>query len=225
MFLIGDVHGEWKTYRHIIEKMQLKGGRKGMDCSLVLGDMGIGFEDFSNDSIRDRSFIKDIPLQHKFIVGNHDDRDLANTHPNCLGDFGYHEKSELFYVSGGFSIDYEWREKDITWWENEELSAKQIDEALELYSKVKPKIIVAHECPTEVKYFVITNPLKREIKSRTEKMLQKMIEIHRPDYFIFGHHHQREETNIDGTQYICLGTLSYDGYSQCIFEIPGITWE
>lgn len=197
-----------------------------MDCSLVVGDMGLGFwPDNSPDSCGGKSFINDIPLQHKFIVGNHDDRALSYQHPNCLGDYGYHEHSGIFYISGGFSCDRDYREKGVDWWANEELSPAQMLNALKLYEKVKPSIVVAHECPTEVKYFVITNPVKREITSRTEELLQQMIDIHRPDYFIFGHHHTREEINIGGTEYQCLDTVSYGKYADCIFEIPGITWE
>jgi len=205
--------------------MQLKGNRKGMDSSLVLGDMGIGFPNNSDDSIGGKSFVKDISFRHKFIVGNHDNRKLSHAHPNCLEDFGYDEKTGIFYVSGGFSIDYKYREKDVTWWEDEELSTNQMEEALKLYQKVKPSILVAHECPVEVKYFVVTNIMKNEFFTKTEKLLQNMIDIHRPDYCIFGHHHSRMEMNIGGTEHICLRSLSFGKYAECIFEIPGITWE
>lgn len=196
-----------------------------MDCSLVVGDLGIGFPDVSYESEDGASFIRDIPLQHKFIVGNHDDRSLSYKHPNCLGDYGYDEHSGIFYVSGGFSIDRKYRSQYIDWWADEELSPGQMDSALKLYEEVKPSIVVAHECPTEVKHFVITNSMKKEITSRTEELLQKMIDIHRPDCFIFGHHHNRVEVNIGGTEYICLDTVSSGAYGRCIFEIPGITWE
>lgn len=205
--------------------MQLKGGKKGMDCSLVAGDMGMGFEGNSYDSREGKNFIKEIPIQHKFIVGNHDDRNLSRIHPNCLGDYGYHEHSGIFYVSGGYSVDWAWRKKHVNWWPDEELSLVQMDACLKIYEERKPSIVVAHECPTEIKYFVLTNPMKGEIVSRTEELLQKMIDIHRPDYFIFGHHHTRVEMNIGGIEYICLDSVSYGKYSDCIFEIPGITWE
>lgn len=225
MYFIGDVHREWKAYRWITERMQLKGGKKGMDCSLVVGDMGIGFRDNSDDSVDGKSFILDISLQHKFIVGNHDDRALSYNHPNCVGDYGYHEHSGIFYISGGFSIDWQWREKNHNWWDNEELSPGQMSTALKLYEQTKPNIVIAHECPTEIKNHVITNPAKGEIISRTEALLQKMIEIHRPNYFIFGHHHKKWEEEIKGIYYVCLDTLSFGKYSDCIFEIPEITWE
>lgn len=224
MYFIGDCHGDWNKYRYLINKMQLPGGNKGMDCSLVVGDMGIGFADKSIDNINGKSFIKNIPLQHKFIVGNHDDRRLSYEHPNCLGDYGYNKNSGIFYVSGGLSIDKECRNKGVDWWDNEELSPGQMVRVLELYKQIKPSIVVAHECPTEIKYFVTTNPKKTEIQSRTEILLQNMVDIHRPDYFIFGHHHTRITMAINNIEYVCLDTLSYNKYKDCYFQIPEITW-
>ncbi len=225
MWFIGDCHQEWKAYRYIIDKMQLKGGRKGMDCSLLVGDMGMGFPSNNEDSKDGKSYIRGIDPKHKFICGNHDYRGICYGHPNFLGDYGYHEHSGIFYVGGGFSVDWEWREKYINWWPDEELSPGQMGSCLKLYEEKKPSIVVSHECPTEVKHFVITNPMKMDISSRTEKLLQEMIDIHRPDYWIFGHHHQLEYTNIGGTEYVCLDTVSYGKHADCIFEIPGVTWE
>lgn len=205
--------------------MHLKGGRKGMDCSLVVGDMGMGFIEKQEDNIDGIAYLLDVPTQHKFIRGNHDDANLCYKHPNYLGDFGYHEHSGIFYVSGGFSIDWKWREKYLNWWPNEELSPRQRNNCFELYKKAKPSIVVAHECPIEVKSSVITNLKKYEQDSRTEELLQKMVDAHRPDYFIFGHHHKRINVNMDGTEYVCLDTVSYHKYADCIFEIPGVTWE
>ena len=196
-----------------------------MDCSLVLGDMGIGFPGSSFDSKNGKTYIKGIDLKHKYICGNHDNRGMCYGHPNFLGDYGYHEHSGIFYVGGGFSVDWEYREKHITWWADEELSPGQMASCLKIYEKIKPKIVVSHECPTEVKNFVITNPMKGEIISKTEKLLQKMVDIHRPNYFIFGHHHQRKEVTLNGIEYNCLDTLNYGKYTDCIFEIPGVTWD
>ena len=224
MFFLGDAHGEWKSYRYVIDKMQLKGGKKGMDCSLVLGDMGMGFRNKTDDSKEGKSYIRGIDPKHKFICGNHDYRSICYGHPNFLGDYGYDEHSGIFYVGGGYSVDWQWREKYINWWPDEELSPGQMESCLKLYQKVKPKMVVAHECPTEVKYFAVTNTMKNELISRTEELLQKMVDSHRPDHFIFGHHHTRLEMQIGETQYDCLDSLSFGKFGDCILEIPGVTW-
>ena len=78
--------------------MQLKGARKGMDCSLVVGDMGLGFwPDNSPDSCGGKSFINDIPLQHKFIAGNHDDRALSYLSANEINFIAFGLAAEEYH--------------------------------------------------------------------------------------------------------------------------------
>ena len=211
--------------------MQHKGGVKGVPCSFQTGDFGMGFSErdpiYSKDG---KGWFPPIDRNHKFARGNHDDPSLCYGHPNYAGDYGYFEKPEIFYVSGGFSVDYFLRQArdaitgNKTWWENEELTQEQLDDAIEYYTTVKPKIMVSHECPTVVKYDVVTNPLKKDLISRTEKCLQRMFEIHQPEFWIFGHHHIRKNVWIQGTQFVALDEL-YDGkIGNCIYEIPDLEW-
>ena len=144
MFLIGDVHGAFKTYEYILFNMQLKGGTKGMDCSLQVGDMGVGFpEKAKAHYYKDgKSWAPEISKEHKWFRGNHDDPELCNTHPNYIGDFGYCKKPDLFYCGGGYSIDFRSRIPGVSWWDGEQLTFKQSKDAFELYKKVKPRIMV-----------------------------------------------------------------------------------
>ncbi len=213
---------------HVVHKMQHKGGRKGMDCSLQCGDMSVGFP-LSGDSI---NFVKDgkdwpaeIDAKHKFIRGNHDDPELCRTHPNYLGEWGFIPEPNMFYVSGGFSIDYERRIPNLTWWKDEQLTEKQMKQAFAAYELHRPKIMVSHECPLSMKKDVVTNEWKLEHDSYTEKLLQAMLEVHQPEQWIFGHHHQRKEIDKNGTHFVCLDELLFGKVSDCIYEIPGLTWE
>ena len=65
----------------------------------------------------------------------------------------------------------------------------------------------------------------KEITSRTETLLQSMVETHRPDCFIFGHHHKRADVQIGLTEYHALSCLDWGKLGECIFEIPEIKWE
>lgn len=228
MLFIGDVHGAFKTYHYVLLKMLHSGGREGIDCSLQLGDMGLGFP-FRGDQFDackdDLTWLPPLPKSHKFIRGNHDKPDLCDQHPNYIGDWGYHKKSGIFYVGGGFSIDYIHRTKDISWWENEQLSNRQLGQMMRSYKKNKPRIVVSHECPLVVKYDVVTNQNKKYKMTRTEIKFQEMFETHRPKYWIFGHHHIRKNVWIGRTQFVALGELLYDKPGNCIFEIEGLTWD
>lgn len=126
---------------------------------IQVGDMGIGF-----------SNIPVYPDHVKWIRGNHDDPQAAREHPNYLGDYGYDEKHEMFWLAGAWSIDWQWRkiwnqkeyEKWVRfkqnsskpvkkcWWPDEELSQEELDKALDLYIEKKPRIMISHEAPSNI---------------------------------------------------------------------------
>jgi len=205
--------------------MQHTGGRKGVDCSFMVGDMGIGFEDHTPDNKNDKSFIKDISKEHLFIRGNHDDPALCKIHPNYIGDYGFLPKPNIFYVSGGYSIDHHFRTQGIDWWKDEELNEEEMAKALKCYQDHKPKIVVSHECPLAMKIDSVTNLWKFDHNSRTELLLQNMFKIHQPDYWIYGHHHRFLEKDMNGTHFVCLNELIDGKINDCIFEIKDLTWE
>ena len=127
MLFVGDNHSQFATYSYILFKMQHKGGQIGVDCSLQLGDMGIGFNDrdpkFSKDNL---SWFPEIDLNHKFIRGNHDNPAMCKSHPNYLGDWGYLSDPNIFYVSGGYSVDYMYRTVGVSFWADEELNTEEM---------------------------------------------------------------------------------------------------
>jgi hypothetical protein len=225
MMFIGDAHGEFKTYEYILFKMQHKGGKKGVDCSCQLGDMGIGFPEVGAYTKDGFSWSPEINTDHKFIRGNHDSPEECKNHPNYLGDYGYVPVPSIFYVSGGFSIDHRSRYNGLNFWEDEELSHNTMLEVIELYKKSKPRIVVSHECPLDMKNYFVRNQAKLGYDSRTEELLQTLFEIHQPEYWIFGHHHHFREMDQDGTHFVCLDELIDGRIKNCIYEIKGLSWE
>lgn len=219
MLFVGDTHGAVDSYLWTVNKMQLSGGRT-CKCSLQVGDFGIGFSE-TEDQIPYMS-------QHKFIRGNHDNPEICQEHPNYLGDYGYIPEMEMFYVSGGYSIDRSHRTENVNWWRDEELSYGQFLKAREMFADTKPKIVVSHECPTEVKTFALgpKPPFsgKVNVTSNTEIALQEMLSLHRPDTWIFGHYHHKDEQVVDGTRFVVLGEMLYGRKKDCIFEIEGLEW-
>jgi len=204
-----------------------KGGVKGMDCSIQCGDMGVGFPEkgigYDKDGI---SYAPEVDKNHKFIRGNHDDPAICRAHPNYAGDWKYYSHPNIFVVGGGFSVDYRMRMPNVTWWEDEELSNRQFGQMFRFYKQYKPRIVVSHECPSVVLYNVATNAAKLVNRSRTEEMLQKMYEYHKPEFWIFGHHHRRKELDKGGVHFVALNELLHTvKISDCIYEIPDVRWE
>jgi predicted phosphodiesterase len=200
---IGDIHGEKTIYKMFAE---------GADYSIQLGDFDLG-------GYKWVSGLKLDPKRHVFIGGNHDNYDVIDEAPNCLGDFGVFnvpEIGDIFFVRGAWSIDHKGRRKfpikmggklrpkDL--WDEEELTDAQLNEAIRLYEQVKPRVLISHECPLKITPYV-TDPVFAHnmgydqpiIKTRTNQALQTMTEIHRPRIHLFGHYHRPFSRWIDGT--------------------------
>lgn len=229
MFFIGDAHADFGKLLWMQNDMVLPGGnQKGFDCSLQIGDLGI-FCQSDIDLLKSYDFLDQ--TKHRFIRGNHDNPELIRTLTPYLGDYGYLNAQNLFYVSGGWSIDRAYRTENIDWWADEELSYADCQRAIDIYKDTKPAIMVSHECPTAIKDEalsaspgVFANKEKVKFTSKTEHALQAMYDIHQPDIWIFGHYHTKLEVKKGKTLFVCLNELLHGPVKECFYEIKGLTW-
>lgn len=221
MIFIGDVHGKITTYREILHNI---GYQKK---SLQLGDMGLGFPGvyLHAGGVMEKG-------NHMFIRGNHDNPQVCQRHPRYKGDYGYDAEETLFYMSGGWSIDWEYRTPGKTWWSTEELSYESLNNAYNLYIQSKPRIVATHEppkliaiqmlgmqpgvhhpCPVDADLPIIKEEYqayKHQLgyhMTRTGEALQRMFEEHQPEHWVFGHWHVTTDLTIAGTEFHCLGEL------------------
>jgi len=182
---IGDVHGKFEFYWTIVEKC---------DESIQVGDMGAGF----------RTLPK-VPMTHRFIRGNHDSPEVCKADPHWIPD-GKVENGMMF-IGGAWSIDQEWRIPGISWWEDEELSYREFEGLIDKYERVKPEVMVTHDCPTIMAKQVHSHHF--DDNSRTREALDTMFEIHCPDLWIFGHHHVSMKGKAGSTDFIALAELDF----------------
>lgn len=199
MQFIGDVHGHFDEYKWIVSQCY--------DDTFQVGDLGI-FREPDMAKVPESS-------NNLFIRGNHDNPALCRKHPNYLGDFGYLDTPDIFFVSGAYSIDQDWRTPGYDWWRDEELNTQQFKEARQLYNEKKPSIVVSHDCPLTCQDEIRKVASLIRINSHTPVALDGMFEDHQPDVWIFGHYHIRFNQTIQGTKFICVNIL--DSY-----EIPGL---
>ena len=211
MYFLGDVHGEFKTYRWVLKNIV-----KDAD-SIQLGDFGI----FDKYDLQQVEWLKPL-IRHRVLPGNHDNPHLIQQISNCIGYYGSH--NDIFWVGGGFSIDKESRTEGLDWWRDEELSDEKFAEIIQIYSERKPRIMLSHECPTAMKLSALDFVTSKKMTSRTEAALEKMFAIHQPDYWIFGHYHNRVERKILNTQFVALHEMKYGPIKQTIYEIPDLVW-
>lgn len=211
---IGDVHGNTRGYQTLVRNADKDGV-----ATFQIGDMGMGFS---------ASVPLDMGDQHRFIRGNHDDPALCRAHPAYAGDYGFDEKYNLFFLGGAFSIDWIGRQKYMrqggkpVWWADEELSLNELDAAFELYRKSAPRIVATHECPASVAEELLlpmilsSNTHQAEYfnaklgckTSRTSVMLERMFEIHKPEWWVFGHYHVDWTREIRGAVFRCVAELT-----------------
>lgn len=203
MFFIGDIHGDYEVYSDWLDVFDLR-------PSIQVGDFGFGFN-------------KDIPdswaPQHKFLRGNHDDPSLCRLHPNYLGEFGVTLEG-IFYVSGAASIDCINRivndlfhQDDPSYWSDEEIPEAAFEPIVKLYEKIKPKVVVSHDCPSEIRDILPAIKNSSPCRNRTsDGLLSAMFKVHAPDLWVFGHYHKSFDQVIKGTRFICLAELEVFEY-------------
>ena len=207
--LIGDIHGKYKEYVSLLIKRE-----NGIENSLQIGDFGYNY-----------SILKYISYHHnKFFAGNHDNHDDLQNWPHWLGKYGSNKYQigdiDFFYVGGAFSVDWQIRlrnetlgEWPKTWYENEELTMKELENAIEQYKTIKPKIVISHDCPHSLSNIFSKvcvskwgyNP--ETFRTRTSMALQIMFESWQPEKWFFGHYHNSKTLKVDKTEFRCLDEL------------------
>jgi len=200
---IGDVQGHYGIYGRIIGSGP---------PSIQVGDLGIG--KWRRGKPPDRAMARG---NHRLIRGNHDDPAECRRHPQWIRD-GQCEDGMMF-IGGAFSVDRASRKEGYDWWPDEELSAAELRQIVDLYLERKPRIMVTHDCPEEVAGIVMSRiprlgPSKPGISSRTRLALQEMWSAHAPALWIFGHYHMSFDQVLHGgreigTRFIGLAELEF----------------
>jgi hypothetical protein len=209
--LVGDIHG--KTHDYINFSLAF-GMRHASDPipvrSVQVGDFGIGFAgSYWHEQIS--KWMKEFP-QHRFIRGNHDDPAKCKEMPNYIADGTV--EGDVMYLGGAWSIDHAYRTEGVSWWRDEELTIEELDSLIDLYAKTKPRVMITHDCPTQIAWDMFISrgqslAGQTQIKTRTGEALQTMWEIHQPQEWYFGHWHQTRDLTLHGTRFQCLGELDF----------------
>ena len=193
---IGDVHGKFARYEKIISEVQ---------NSIQVGDMGIGFIKFPHgEPSQNPPYDKMVKSGARFIRGNHDNPTACKKHSQWIPDGAV--ENDTMFVGGGFSIDYAYRIRGYSWWEDEQLSPEQLQVMIDTYLVVEPKVMVTHDCP-QFLYGRIHEQVFNS-KSITPEAFDRMFGSgHRPKLWVFGHHHKSFDEIIEGTRFVCLAEL------------------
>ena len=191
---IGDPHGKIDDLVRIVTTAYNSKPRSQCIC---VGDLGF------KRQVEQIRVQLGLYSEHFFCVpGNHDYIPWKDKWP-YLGDYHYFPDESIFTVRGADSIDKIHRIEGHDWFANEELTYQEGLLAYDEYVKVKPRIVVSHDCPQTV----MTSLFGYTEKSTTRQLLEAMFEAHKPELYIFGHHHRNKDVNILGTRFVCLAEL------------------
>ena len=192
MIIIGDVHGKVNKYLNIIENEE---------SSIQLGDFGFKKEyDLLKHEIDKNPSKFD---NHKICFGNHDYYPYLNE-SFSLGDFSFYPHHSLMSIRGAYSIDKHSRIEGKSWFSNEELDYPTFQKLIDNIEDFKPNIIVSHECPS----FLCNKLFNLENNTRTSKNFDFIFNhIHKPKFWIFGHHHKSIRERIFCCNFIGLSEL------------------
>lgn len=206
--LIGDIHGMVNDYKiYAIDNFE--------GPTIQIGDFGVGFgqSDYWHESVDNYL----ITGGHRFIRGNHDNP------AQCRGMQGWIPdgtvENDVMFVGGAWSIDNPvappgWyrRTPGVDWWDDEECSQEQLEHIIETYAAVKPRVMITHDCPNIIsrEMFFNSGLLKGpEYPNRTSAAFTRMLDIHQPEEWYFGHWHYTMQYKYRRTLFQCIGILEY----------------
>jgi predicted phosphodiesterase len=182
--LIGDGHGNLTPVRQAAS----------LGLTVVhLGDLGFA-----------REWRKAARISNLHVVaGNHDEIPIARTTPVWLGDYGdlgerIAGADGVFFVRGALSIDRDLRIEGLDWWPEEELSYGELQEAIDFYTAMRPRVVLSHDCPLVINHILYGG---ETIPSRTATALWRMLQAHEPEVWYFGHHHVQFDRVIGKTRF------------------------
>jgi len=203
--IIGDIHGNWHDYQLLTNPATAE-----IPHSVQVGDFGIGFHgDYWHDRVND---FHGANTGHRFIRGNHDSPELCRKQMVGWIADGTVE-NDVMYMGGAWSIDRDFRTPGVDWWQDEELSHRTLNQMIEVYATVKPRVMITHDAPTLASYYMFVrkgNSFGPTLHlTRTGEALQAMFEIHQPEEWYFGHWHVTTNMTLSGTKFQCLGICDF----------------
>ena len=194
MILIGDVHGKFGRYKTLTENLK---------DTIQIGDMGVGFMNFHGEYTSNPPYDHMVKGNHRFIRGNHDNPGVCRNHKQWIKDGTV--ENDVMFVGGGYSIDKVYRTEGIDWWRDEEVSKTESDIIIDTYLNIKPRVMITHDCPIEI--VELMHPKNLFGNSFTQKLMQYLFEHHKPELWVYGHHHMSFRQTVKGTKFVCLNEL------------------
>lgn len=232
VYLLGDIHGNFRKLIHLIEKNELH------HCTIIcVGDVGFGYPKFDTQlaSWLDEKF-QHRDLKFLAIRGNHDDpayfdgKKVNLPFFQLLPDYTRLKVNgeNWLLVGGATSIDRSFNIQGISWWAGEEFNFQPDligDEPVDfLITHTAPNWLGPNTCDGIVKVCVDRekqlglDTLWDELKTERAQ-LDKLVEITKPKRLYCGHFHRAQWGTFKGNGFETRGRiLNIDELVQIQFQ-------
>lgn len=218
-FVFGDTHGYFYDAETCLYRAVKRCGKP--EQVIQVGDYGFGtWSGVNAEWHRDRAD-QSIPI--KFIDGNHENFvDLAKyqTKNNIIHLPRSHvemiEGNKTLFCGGGTSIDKMYRKAGKSWWPEEKITVKNIDDCLLAAEQLAGiDVIVTHECPDKMfNKLPLDGFIENNDALNDRRLLQVLMDQLKPKVWIFGHYHFKYELELEGTKFYCcpmVGPKDFEG--------------
>lgn len=212
IYILGDIHGEWKILNKFLRRL---------DKTKRIAVIACGDFCFWEQAASLRGIQVPENIEIFSCPGNHEDWDTLDTYGYDITEVKEHifympfgsqiqfiymvngrETSWNFMFCGGAdSIDKYHRTIGVSWWPQEVISYKDMNQ---LNPNDTVDVLISHAAPT---LFDLGNHYKNtdSYKDPSRDALDEVWRMYRPSKWFFGHYHMLKRDYYQGTQWMCLG--------------------
>lgn len=220
--ILGDTHGCWGELNIVIVRALRQ--HPDIERMVQVGDFGYAWPGtkpfrFLKTFMDPSCIAKAEAIPFDWLDGNHEnhnqlDADGGAWQPGMtyrprgsISEFG--DKRAMFF-GGASSIDKAHRVQDKSWWPQESITYAQVMRALEAEGPID--MIISHEFPVAFPY----GSYKKEFGRSDKQALDALREKFKPKWWFFGHHHNFQEGETEGTKWMCAPCIEH--YQAILFD-------
>lgn len=204
---IGDIHGRWGDLEKVINHLS----DKNIVSWFLVGDIGHMFHPIEKYSMPDL-----FKTNCYAIDGNHDNpyflKPDSDTTYKLINNVTYVPRGTvlniegkiIFLMGGASSIDRHFRKPMVDWWQEEEITYRQYDRALNAIKNKNIDIAVTHDAPMSFELDGI-EPYPHLCGPR--KALESLKNEINPKHWFFGHYHLSCSGTQEGISWHCLNKI------------------
>jgi len=204
IMVVGDIHGRFEKLNQVVDYHH-------PNMVISVGDFGYfprwhGDQYYTESGVlktidQYSIFTNDVPIY--WCDGNHEDFDalkslnidkspylMEDFYKKC-GSYVYYMKRgsvltlkdgrNVMFMGGGYSIDRNFRVKGISYWDEEMITEKDIENLPD----IKIDIVISHTAPIDFNF-----PSGKGIPDKSRDLLQYVFEKYHPKFWYFGHFHK-----------------------------------